>query len=73
MGDNDDQTKNNKCEILPVPSAVDIHSMLSSVDCCLQAYSNGDMFEHTDQLEQFVENKLLENSVQKEISLLKNN
>jgi hypothetical protein len=31
----------------------------------LEAYSNGEMFEYIDQFEEFVENKLLENTVQK--------
>jgi hypothetical protein len=57
--DEDDQTENNKCEVLPFPAAVDIRSMSNSVHRCLKVYLNGEMFEHTDQLEQFVGNKLL--------------
>jgi hypothetical protein len=57
----------HKCEVLPVPSSVDICSMQSSARRYLEYYWNGEMFEHTDQLEQFADNKLLENSVQKEI------
>jgi hypothetical protein len=34
----------------------------------LEACSNGDMFERIEQLEEFVENTLLENSVQKKIT-----
>jgi hypothetical protein len=40
-GQLDDHTKNNKCEVLPVPSAVDIRSTLSRVRRHLEAYSNG--------------------------------
>jgi hypothetical protein len=64
----DNQTENNKWEVLRVPSPVDICSKLSSERCYLEAYWNGDMFEHNYQLEQFVENKLLENAAQKKIT-----
>jgi hypothetical protein len=66
-GDNSvyDHKENNKCEVLPVPSVVDIHSTLSSVHRYLEAYSNAKISEHTDQLEHFVENQLLKNSVKK--------
>jgi hypothetical protein len=36
--DDCNQTQNNKCEVLPVPSAVHIRSMVSNVRCYLQAY-----------------------------------
>jgi hypothetical protein len=49
--DDDDHTENNKCEVLPANSAVDIHSVFSSVCCYLEAYSNGEVFKHIDQLE----------------------
>jgi hypothetical protein len=37
--------------------------VFSSVHDYLEAYLNGEVFEHIHQLEQFVENKTLENSV----------
>jgi hypothetical protein len=39
--------------------------VLSSVRRCLEVFSRCDMLEHVDDLEEFVENKLLENSVRK--------
>jgi benzoyl-CoA reductase/2-hydroxyglutaryl-CoA dehydratase subunit BcrC/BadD/HgdB len=53
---------------LPDPVAVCSRSLLSSARRCLEAYWNGEMFEHIDQFEKFVENKLLENSVRKDVT-----
>jgi hypothetical protein len=50
-----DQTENNKCEVLLVPSAVDVRSR-----CYFwKLIKNGAMFKHTDELEEFVEHKLI--------------
>jgi hypothetical protein len=43
-------TYSNDCAVFPVASAVGIRSLLSGACRCLEAYSNGEMFEHVDQL-----------------------
>ena len=51
-----------------VPTATDTLSLLRRVRRFLEANSEGEMFEHVDKLEQFIENQVVQNSVQKKIT-----
>ena len=48
-------------ENLRVPTATDTLSLLRRARRYSETNSEGDMFDHTDKLEQFVENKLVQN------------
>ena len=68
-GDDSDDELDTENDSENVPTATDMLSLLSRVGGrYFEANSEGEMFEHVDKLEQFVENKIVQNCVQKKIT-----